>query len=74
MCDVQLPMTLGPRNQPEPDVAVVAGAARDYPDAHPTTAVLIIEISDTTLRYDRTTKAGSICEGGHRRLLDTQRH
>src|SRR5262245_58521196 len=54
---VQLPLKLGLRNEPLPDVAVVTGSVRDYSANHPTTAVLVIEISDTTLRFDRTTKA-----------------
>jgi Uma2 family endonuclease len=43
-------------SQPEPDAAVIPGSPRDYTD-HPTTAVLIVEVSDTTLTYDLTTKA-----------------
>ena len=31
---------------------------RDFTNLHPQTAELIIEVSDTTLRYDRTKKAG----------------
>ncbi len=60
----QLPLVFGPHNKPEPDVAVVVGSIRDYSLAHPTTAVLIIEISDSTLRYDRTTKAGIYARAG----------
>jgi Uma2 family endonuclease len=60
----QLPLVFGPRNKPEPDVAVVTGEIRDYSRAHPTTAVLIIEVSDTTLRYDRMTKAGLYARAG----------
>lgn len=54
---VQLPIALGVRNEPLPDVAVVTGDVRDYEEDHPTTVVLIIEVSDTTLRYDTVTKA-----------------
>ncbi len=43
-------------SQPEPDAAVIPGSPRDYTD-HPTNAVLIVEVSDTTLAYDLTTKA-----------------
>jgi len=50
-----MPLILGQRIDPEPDVAVVAGSPRDG-NAHPTTAALVIEISDTTLQYDTTTK------------------
>ena len=41
---------------PQPDVAVIPGSPRDYTD-HPTVAVLIVEVADTTLFYDTTTKA-----------------
>ncbi|MDY3562872.1 Uma2 family endonuclease [Gemmata sp. JC673] len=41
---------------PEPDVAVIPGRRRDYTD-HPTTAALLVEVSDTTLAEDLTTKA-----------------
>lgn len=57
MVRVQLPLSLNERNRPEPDVAVVAGAARDYLVSHPSTALLVIEISDTTLQTDRDIKA-----------------
>lgn len=50
-------LDLGLKSQPEPDAAVVAGALRDYADAHPKSAVLIVEVSDTTLSLDRTFKA-----------------
>ena len=53
---VQGPLDLGPLNQPEPDVTVVQGAPRDYADAHPTEAVLVVEVSDTTLAFDQTRK------------------
>jgi len=53
----QLPLDIGQSTDPEPDVAVVRGTARDYAAAHPTTAVLIIEISDATLLYARGRKA-----------------
>jgi Uma2 family endonuclease len=40
----------------EPDVAVIPGASRNY-SGHPTLAALIVEVADTTLFYDTTTKA-----------------
>jgi Uma2 family endonuclease len=46
-----------PRSKPEPDVAVVVGNFRDYRKKQPTTAVLLVEVSDTTLRQDRNIKA-----------------
>ena len=53
----QQPMILGETNKPEPDLAVVPGAPRDYLASHPTTAELVVEISDATLKIDQTTKA-----------------
>lgn len=44
-------------SSPEPDIAVVPGAPRDYLTKHPGTALLAVEVSDTTLTYDLTTKA-----------------
>src|SRR5688572_1840129 len=38
-------------SEPEPDVAVIP--PRDYDDAHPTEAWLIIEVADTSLAKDR---------------------
>lgn len=52
----QLPMNFSQANEPEPDVAIVTGTIRDYAAAHPKTAALVIEVSDSTLRYDRTKK------------------
>ena len=54
---VQMPLALGLRSEPEPDIAVVAGNAVDFRDAHPDAAVLVIEVSDSSLAYDRTEKA-----------------
>jgi Uma2 family endonuclease len=51
----QGPLALG-GEQPEPDIAVVPGSPRDY-TAHPTTALLVVEVSDTTLTLDITRKA-----------------
>ena len=51
-----VPLALGRYSDPEPDAAVVAGEARDFVDGHPTTAVLVIEISDTTLALDQGRK------------------
>ncbi len=53
----QLPLTLSERDEPLPDIAVVQGTIRDFEQAHPTTAVLVVEVSETTLRMDRTLKA-----------------
>ncbi len=41
---------------PGPDLAVVVGTARDY-TRHPTTAVLVVEVANSSLAYDRRQKA-----------------
>lgn len=55
--DSQLPLSFNKVNEPEPDVAVIKGGVRDYLNSHPSAAELIVEVSDSTLRYDRTKKA-----------------
>ncbi|MGL6095484.1 MAG: Uma2 family endonuclease [Fimbriiglobus sp.] len=52
---VQMPLVLGQRSDPEPDIAIVAGSARGAVE-HPTSATLVVEISDSSLRYDTTDK------------------
>ncbi|MDQ3581630.1 MAG: Uma2 family endonuclease [Pseudomonadota bacterium] len=53
---VQSPLALDARSAPEPDLAVVPGKPRDFLTSHPSDAVLLVEIADTTLAYDRSTK------------------
>lgn len=60
----QLPLNLDERSVPEPDIAVVAGSPRDYRDAHPATAVLIVEVADSTLAYDRIRKLAAYARAG----------
>lgn len=60
---IQSPLALSATSEPEPDLAVVRGSARQSPN-HPTTAALVLEIADTTLRLDRTRKARLYAEAG----------
>ncbi|HSK71189.1 MAG TPA: Uma2 family endonuclease, partial [Pyrinomonadaceae bacterium] len=53
----QGPMSFNEITEPEPDIAVVKGKIRDFTDSHPKTALLIVEVSHTTLYFDRTKKA-----------------
>ena len=53
---IQHPLAVDDYSEPEPDIAVVTGTVRDYRYAHPTSAVLVVEISDESLRHDRTVK------------------
>lgn len=52
----QMPLALGRDSEPEPDVAVVAGDILDYARSHPTTAFLVVEVSDQSLGHDRQRK------------------
>jgi len=60
----QLPLALGRWSEPEPDVAVVRGAVEDYRDHHPDHAVLVVEIGDSTLEFDRSRKQQVYAEAG----------
>ena len=53
----QSPIALGPRSEPEPDVAVIRGAPRDYAGAHPSAAALVVEVASSGLRAARGRKA-----------------
>lgn len=61
---VQGPLGISRSSEPEPDVAVVRGAPRDYRDAHPSTAVMIVEVADTSLEYDRQRKRSLYARAG----------
>jgi Uma2 family endonuclease len=56
---VQLPVTLPPNSEPEPDIAVVCIDDREYFDHHPAAdeIFLLVEVAKTTLKNDRITKA-----------------
>jgi Uma2 family endonuclease len=53
---VQAPLALLPDSEPEPDVAVVSGSFRDYREHHPTSAILVVEVADPSVEFDRTRK------------------
>jgi Uma2 family endonuclease len=59
----QLPLTLRPRNEPEPDLAVVSREAAEE-HAHPSTALLAVEVSGGSLRIDRKVKTGVYSRAG----------
>ena len=48
-------LDLGKFSQPRPDLMVLKGGPRDYPE-YPTNAELVVEISGSTLKFDRGTK------------------
>jgi Uma2 family endonuclease len=61
---VQLPLVLGEHSVPEPDVAVVSGRESDYDRVHPTSALLVVEVADSSLVQDRLTKAALYAAAG----------
>jgi Uma2 family endonuclease len=60
----QLPIDLGLTSEPEPDVAVVVGSPRDYVVDHPKIALLVIEVSESTIEADTHEKASLYASGG----------
>lgn len=61
---IQMPLATSDLSEPEPDVAVVIGDERDYEEAHPNTAVLVVEVADSSVNYDRTVKAALYAQAG----------
>ncbi|MGH7731213.1 MAG: Uma2 family endonuclease [Candidatus Eiseniibacteriota bacterium] len=62
--DSQLPIALDDTSEPEPDVAVVPRDPSAYRDAHPSRAVLVVEIADSSYRIDREDKASLYARAG----------
>jgi Uma2 family endonuclease len=61
----QATLDLSPVSLPDPDVAVVAGGIRTYTTmAIPTSALLVVEVSETTLAFDQTRKASLYAAAG----------
>lgn len=58
----QLPLAPDDENEPEPDFAIVT--RDDHADEHPTTALLAIELANTTVRDDLTRKARIYARAG----------
>jgi Uma2 family endonuclease len=61
---VQLPIALDEESEPEPDVSVVSGPLEDADPALPSRALLIVEVSDSSLTLDRTEKASLYARAG----------
>lgn len=55
---VQNPVRLGARSEPQPDLAVLRYREDFYAAAHPAPAdiILLVEVADTTARFDREVK------------------
>ena len=61
---VQLPVALDAESEPEPDVCVVPGSARDYLVTHPTGAALVVEVAASGLAIARGRKAAMYARNG----------
>jgi len=62
----QDPIQLDDFSEPEPDIAVVRIHPLDYADHHPTPSevYLIIEVADSSFKYDRETKGKAYAKSG----------
>ncbi len=61
----QLAIHLDSGLEPQPDVVVLRGSSRDYPEVpRPSDVLLLVEVSFSTLNYDRSTKATIYAENG----------
>lgn len=62
----QQPIILPDDSEPEPDRAIVQNRPDDYLSSHPTTAdiLLLIEIADSSLNYDKQVKLPLYAEAG----------
>lgn len=68
---IQQPISLPPHDEPEPDGAIVRGRKEDYAQGHPrgSDVLCVIEVADSSLRRDRTTKLGIYAAGKVSRYL-----
>jgi len=51
-------------SEPEPDVCVAPGVARDYLGGHPARPVLVVEVADSSLAWDREDKGSLYARAG----------
>ena len=59
------PVALDDLSEPEPDLVVVRGRPRDYlGKGHPASPLLIVEVSETSLRLDRMRKGALYAHAG----------
>jgi Uma2 family endonuclease len=61
---IQAPFLAHDESEPEPDVAIVP--RKRYSDQHPDEALLVIEVAESSLAYDRHTKAPLYAASGVR--------
>lgn len=58
LVNIQSPLRLDAYNEPEPDLMILRPRAGGYRTSHPTAGdvLLLVEVSETSLAYDRATK------------------
>ena len=60
---IQMPLVLGINTDPIPDLAVILGEPRSI-STNPTTAVLVLEVSDSTVTFDTGEKSSLYAAAG----------
>jgi Uma2 family endonuclease len=60
----QGPIAIDDDSEPEPDVAVTRGGRRDYSRQHPSRPVLVVEVAESSLAFDREHKGGLYARAG----------
>ncbi|HUM17312.1 MAG TPA: Uma2 family endonuclease [Candidatus Nitrosotalea sp.] len=60
----QGPIALDDNSEPAPDIAVVPGSRRDHSRSHPSHPVLIVEVAESSLEFDRGEKASLYARAG----------
>lgn len=66
LISIQNPICINDLNEPEPDISVLKAKADFYAESHPkgTDTLLVIEVSDSTLSYDKEIKLPLYATGG----------
>jgi Uma2 family endonuclease len=62
----QDPITLPNNSEPEPDIVIARLRSDDYINSHPAPAdiILVIEVADSSIKFDRETKASLYATAG----------
>lgn len=60
---IQMPVALDDESEPEPDLAVVAGAWANYRAGHPSSPALVVEVAESSLTFDREYKGSLYARG-----------
>jgi Uma2 family endonuclease len=61
---LQSPVSLDDESEPEPDLVVVPGRPGDYRESHPARPVLVVEVAESSLEFDRTSKGSLYARAG----------